>query len=91
MALFGFFGFDVHSTFADDHSELGLVIDLLGCGRNHNRITRAANCVVRLQEIDGRFRDVTSSFFRVLGVIAPDTDDLAGAENWRKQSNFVKR
>jgi hypothetical protein len=70
-------GVDVTALFTDDRREFGLVVDLVLAGEQWNLVTVAGDGTGRFQEQHRPVRDVRVELGGVIGVVAPDTDDLA--------------
>jgi hypothetical protein len=66
---------------ADDDAELGLVVDLGRLGRQHDGIAVADQRVGPLREQQRRLREVLAALGRVVAVVEPDADDLAGTRD----------
>ncbi len=73
----GRLGGDPTAALADDHRQLGLVLDLLRLGRQADGLALADDGAGRLEEQQRQLRDGGVVFGGVGGVIASDADDLA--------------
>ena len=72
---------DATATRADDHAELGLVIEVVDLARTHDIVERSAHGRRQLGEEDRTRRDVVAELLRVLCVVPAGADDLPGARH----------
>jgi len=70
-------GRDAAADPSDHDGELALVVEVLGLGRVHDRLERTDHGGVRLEEQQRVLRHRIAQFRCVLGVVAPDPNDLA--------------
>jgi hypothetical protein len=83
---------DAPPTGPDDHTELGLVVEVVDLARPDHVIEWPANGGRQLGEEDRPGRDVVAELLRVLRVVPASTDDLAGPRNrWAEDVERIRR
>ena len=90
--LLGLLGLDVLAHPADDHRELALEADLgRQRRRDDDRVAGADDGRVGHEEHHRLGRELVAHLGGVVGVVAPDADDLAPRDHRREQSHLVDR
>ena len=82
---------DVLDDLADDDGELGLVVRRARVRRQDDRVVRADDGRVRLEEQQRRGRDLVAQLGGVVGVVAADADDLGARDHRCEQADGCRR
>lgn len=77
---------DVAGSFSDDDGEFDFPIGFDGPSGDDERIVRACERGGGFEEEDGFLGDLCSGLLGVVGVVQPDADDFAGANDTRSET-----